>query len=120
VPVRRDFERRNNCSPAATKIPTTGPYVALTRAEIARRSVGRSSTEQTRSQDMHRLIIGTITAAVMALGVSGVGFAAPSITPYENDNPTASHVQQVDYYWDHHYYHHRDWDRHQHRWHYYD
>jgi hypothetical protein len=68
---------------------------------------------------MRRLILGTMAAVAMALGVSAGAFAAPAFRPYDG-HPNVVNVQRADYYWNHHSYHHRDWDQHQHRWHYYD
>jgi hypothetical protein len=63
-----------------------------------------------------------MAAALVAVGASAVALAAPM--PHEQQQRgSVSHfvnVQQADYYWNHHQYHHRDWDRHHHRWHYYD
>jgi hypothetical protein len=71
---------------------------------------------------MRRLILGTMAAAVMAVGISSAGFAAPAFNPHEHGRPDSriTNVHPVDYYWNHRHYHHRDWDRHHHRWHYYD
>jgi hypothetical protein len=71
---------------------------------------------------MRRLILGTLAAASVVIGVSSGGFAAPAFAPHQpvGAKPQVSDVHRVDYYWNHHRYHHRDWDRHHHRWHYYD
>ena len=70
---------------------------------------------------MRRLILGAIAAVTMAIGVSGGAFASPAYRPYDGGpNPNAVRIQRIDYYWNHHRYHHRDWDRDHHRWHYYD
>jgi hypothetical protein len=71
---------------------------------------------------MRSLILGTMTAVVVALGASTAAFAAPVSHPHEHGGPNSNvvSVDRADYYWNHHRYHHRDWDRHQHRWHYYD
>jgi hypothetical protein len=71
---------------------------------------------------MRRLILGTLAAASVVIGVSSAGFAAPAFAPHEHvgTNPQVTDVHRVDYYWNHHRYHHRDWDRHHHHWHYYD
>jgi hypothetical protein len=70
---------------------------------------------------MRKLILGTMTAVMVAIGASAATFAAP-VTHRFDRGPVTSHadVQRTDYYWNHHRYHHRDWDRDHHRWHYYD
>ena len=71
---------------------------------------------------MRRIVLTTMAAAVMALGLSAGAFAAPAFGPHEHGgpNPGIVNVQRADYYWNHRHYQHRDWDRHHHRWHYYD
>jgi hypothetical protein len=71
---------------------------------------------------MRRLILGTVATAAIAIGMSSAGFAAPAFALQEHDspNPHVANVHRVDYYWNHHHYHHRDWDRNHHHWHYYD
>ena len=70
---------------------------------------------------MRSFILGTMTAVVVALGASTAVFAAPAVGPHVHGgpNPNVVHVQRTDYYWNHHHYQHRDWDRHHHQWHYY-
>ncbi len=70
---------------------------------------------------MRRLIYGMVAAAAMVVGVSSAGFAAPGLGPHEygDMNPQVANIHRADYYWNHHHYAHRDWDRHHHRWHYY-
>jgi hypothetical protein len=70
---------------------------------------------------MRRLILGSMAAALMGLGISASSFAAPVMAPQRHGvGGYSERVQQVDYYWNHHRYHHRDWDHHHNRWHYYD
>jgi len=70
---------------------------------------------------MRRLIVGTMAAAMLGLGISASSIAAPVMVPQRHEGGGyGERVQQSDYYWDHHRYHHRDWDRHHNRWHYYD
>ena len=72
---------------------------------------------------MRRLILGTLATAAIVVGISSSGFAAPTAGLYGHDgpNPQAANLHLADYYyWNHHRYHHRDWDRDHHRWHYYD
>jgi hypothetical protein len=70
---------------------------------------------------MHRLILGTVAAA-MAFGISSAGFAMPVFNPHDHGDPNhqGGNVHRAEYYWNHHHYQHRNWDRHYHRWHYYD
>jgi hypothetical protein len=70
---------------------------------------------------MRRLILGSMAAAVMALGVSAGAFAAPVVHQFDRSPITAhASLQRADYYWNHRHYQHRDWDRHHHHWHFYD
>ena len=71
---------------------------------------------------MRRLILGTIAAAAITVGISSAGFAAPAFGPHEHGGPDTrmTNVHPAEYYWNHHHYQHREWDRHHHRWHYYD
>ncbi len=68
---------------------------------------------------MRRVILGTMTAALMGLGISASSIAAPVVQWHEGGS-YSERVQHADYNWNHHRYHHRDWDRHHNRWHYYD
>ncbi len=71
---------------------------------------------------MRRLILGTTAAAAMVVAIASAGFAAPAFGPHEHGDTgrRAGNVHAANYYWNHHHYQHRDWDRHHHRWHYYD
>ena len=52
---------------------------------------------------------------------SASSIAAPVMQPQRHDGGGYSErVQHADSYWNHHRYHHRDWDRHHNRWRYYD
>jgi hypothetical protein len=60
-----------------------------------------------------------MAAAMMALGVSAGAFADPAFRPHVNGpNTNVVKVQRAEYYWNHHRYEHRDWDRDHHRWQY--
>jgi hypothetical protein len=66
---------------------------------------------------MRQLIVGSITAAVIVVSVSTIACAAP-LSPQHS--LSGLHVHRVNYYyWNHHRYAHRDWDRYHHHWHYY-
>jgi hypothetical protein len=69
---------------------------------------------------MHKTLLLLTALTGIAAGAPIIGHAAPTEHPgvvYRTSDPS---VQQVDYYWNHHRWHHRDWDRDHHRWHYYD
>jgi hypothetical protein len=72
---------------------------------------------------MRQFILGSLTAAAMAIGVSTVALAAP-LSPQHNFGSPNSNILNVQggnsYYWNHHRYSHRDWDRNHRHWHYYD
>jgi len=70
---------------------------------------------------MRGFILGAMAAAVMA-GGSSIALAAPYSYPRGHDDVqrNGTNVQQTDYYWNHHHYHYRDWERDRHRWHYHD
>jgi hypothetical protein len=63
-----------------------------------------------------------MAAAVIALGISVGAFAAPAFGQHGHGGPNANvlNVRRADYSWNHYRYQHRDWDRHHHRWHYFD
>jgi hypothetical protein len=69
---------------------------------------------------MHKILLGTLTLSGLIIGVSTIASAAPA-TPLLGHEITVqtAQVQQVDYYWNHHHYKHRSWDKHHNRWHYY-
>jgi hypothetical protein len=71
---------------------------------------------------MRRSTLSTVATAVLVLGTPAALFAAPISQPHERAaiHSTDPHVQRADYFWNHHRYAHRDWDRHHNRWHYYD
>jgi hypothetical protein len=72
---------------------------------------------------MRQLILGTMTAVLVALGSSAAAFAAPVAHQFDRSlsDSHATSVQRVEYYYqNHHRYAHRDWDRGHRRWHYYD
>ena len=70
---------------------------------------------------MRQLILGTMTAALVTLGPSAAAFAAPYAHEFERDAAISHTAQWADhFYWNHHRYAHRDWDRDHRRWHYYD
>ena len=69
---------------------------------------------------MRLFILGAMAATVMAGCVSLMAFAASYPSPRGHDGFQPKAAERVDYYWNNHRYHHRDWDRERHRWHYHD
>jgi hypothetical protein len=69
---------------------------------------------------MHKFLI-------LLTALTGITAAAPMIAqaaPLETHfgafrGMSAPAAQPVDYYWNHHHWHHGDWDRDHHHWHYY-
>ncbi len=69
---------------------------------------------------MHKFLILLTALAGIAAAVQMVAQAAPVETHFGAFHGTSGPTMQpVDYYWNHHHWHHRDWDRDHHRWHYY-
>jgi hypothetical protein len=59
---------------------------------------------------------------IIGLIVSTYGIASASPASTMLDQGTAvgtANVEQIDYSWNHHHYHHRSWDKRNHHWHYY-
>ena len=69
---------------------------------------------------MHKLILGTLTFSGLIIGASVVASASPA-SPLLRPAVTVSTagIQHVDYYWNHHRYKHRSWDKRRRRWRYY-
>src|ERR1700722_7083771 len=78
---------------------------------------GDAPAESEDTGPMRRLILSTVATAVLVVGTPAVLFAAPISQPHEQAAIRSAdpHVQRVDYYWNHHHYAHRDWDRHHNR-----
>jgi hypothetical protein len=69
---------------------------------------------------MRRLMLGTLTIAGLIIGASTIASASPATPLFRGDAAVqTAQVQQVDYYWNHHRYKHRSWDKGHHRWRYY-
>ncbi len=69
---------------------------------------------------MHTIILRTVTIAGLAIGVSSIASASPVRPALSPDvGVQTSQIQQVDYYYNHHHYKHRSWDKHHRRWRYY-
>lgn len=64
---------------------------------------------------MRKLILSATMLTGMIMGVGSVHAAPVPVQPAISGSRTVL----VDYYWNHHHWHHRSWDRHYHRWHYY-
>jgi hypothetical protein len=103
------------------KTTPTRRFVALAQADIPDVQWARHTTGNRGAKNMRSFILGTMTAAVVALGVSTAVFAAPAVGPhgYGGASRNVVNVQRSDYNWNHHHYQHRDWDQHHHHWHYY-
>jgi hypothetical protein len=69
---------------------------------------------------MHKIILGALAMAGLIVGMSTVASASPAT--HLLDPTTTVHatiVEHVAYYWNHHRYRHRSWDRRRRRWRYY-
>lgn len=69
---------------------------------------------------MHKIILGALTLSGLAIGAATIVSAAPA-TPLLGHGVTVQNaqVQQVDYYYNHHHYKHRSWDKGHKHWRYY-
>jgi hypothetical protein len=68
---------------------------------------------------MYKFVFWTMGAAGLVIGLSAAASAAPAMTLSPADAAPASvRLESVDYTWNHHQYHHRDWDRKNRRWNY--
>ena len=69
---------------------------------------------------MHQIILRTLTISGLILGASAVASASPATHLLGRDAAVqTSAIQHVDYYWNHHRYAHRSWDKRRRRWRYY-
>jgi hypothetical protein len=69
---------------------------------------------------MHQIILRTLTISGLILGASAVASASPATHLLGRDAAVqTSAIQRVDYYWNHHRYTHRSWDKRRRRWRYY-
>jgi hypothetical protein len=70
--------------------------------------------------DVHKIILRTLTILGVIVGTSAIASASPA-TPLlgRYDTAQTAQVEQVDYYYNHHHYQHRSWDKGHRRWHYY-
>ena len=70
--------------------------------------------------DMRKILILLTALTGIATAAPMVAQAAPMEAHFGGfRRAPAPAAQPVDYYWDHHHWHHRDWDRDHHRWYYY-
>lgn len=69
---------------------------------------------------MQKIILGTLTLSGLIIGASSIASASPA-SPLLNREATVttSAVQHVYYYYNHHRYKHRSWDKKHRRWRYY-
>jgi hypothetical protein len=69
---------------------------------------------------MHKIVVGTIAIGAVIVGMATMAAASPATPLLGGDNTArTAEVQQVDYYWNHHRYKHRSWDKRRRRWRYY-
>lgn len=67
---------------------------------------------------MRKIILGTLT--ILGLIVATIASASPAIPLLGRDTvASASPIERAYYYWNHHRYNHRAWDRRRRRWRYY-
>jgi hypothetical protein len=116
VPLARQY-RPDNRPDMEFAVPTRR-FVALAWADIPDVKCGISPLEI--EEQKYSFILGTMTAAVVALGASTAVFAVPAVGPHGHGGTSRNvvNVQRSDYNWNHHQYQHR-LDQHHHHWHYY-
>jgi hypothetical protein len=69
---------------------------------------------------VYRTVLRTLTIVGLVTGVSTIAPASPAISLLHHaTTPLAGNIEPVDYYWNHHRYHHRSWNRTHNHWHYY-
>lgn len=70
--------------------------------------------------DVHKIILRTLTILGLIAGTSAIASASPA-TPLLGhfDSAQTAQVEHVDYYYNHHHYQHRSWDKGHRRWRYY-
>ena len=68
---------------------------------------------------MHTIILRTLTIAGLTIGASTIAMASPARPPLNRDAAVqTSQVERVYYYYNHHRYRHRSWDKRHRRWRY--
>jgi hypothetical protein len=70
--------------------------------------------------DVHKIILRTLTILGLIAGTSAIASASPA-TPLlgRSDTAQTAQVERVDYYYNHHHYKNRSWDKGHRRWRYY-
>ncbi|HEY4044893.1 MAG TPA: hypothetical protein VGM32_24025 [Rhodopila sp.] len=69
---------------------------------------------------MHGVILRTLVVCGLIAGASAIASAAPATRMLAPETAfQTTHAQPVDYYWNHHRYKHRSWDKRRRRWRYY-
>jgi hypothetical protein len=69
---------------------------------------------------MRRLILGTLTISGLIVGISAIATASPAVSLLGRDVAVqTTQVEQAAYYYNHHRYKHRSWDKGHRRWRYY-
>ncbi len=68
---------------------------------------------------MHKIIREALTISGLMIGFSAVATASPATPLFKGEAAQTAQAQQVSYYYNHHRYNHRSWDKRHRRWHYY-
>jgi hypothetical protein len=69
---------------------------------------------------MHKILFGTLTIAALLFGLPAIGRASPATPLLDRDAlARSSSIEPAYYYYNHHRYRHRSWDRRYRRWRYY-
>jgi hypothetical protein len=69
---------------------------------------------------MRIIILRLLTISCIIVGLSAIASASPAIRLLDRDAvPQISNIEPVYYYWNHHRYRHRSWDKYHKRWRYY-
>jgi hypothetical protein len=69
---------------------------------------------------MHKIVLLTVTIAGLIIGLSTIASASPARPALNRDAALqTTQVESVSYYYNHHRYKHRSWDKRHRRWRYY-
>jgi hypothetical protein len=69
---------------------------------------------------MHRIIVSLSMITGLIVSATGIASASPATHLLAHSTVgAATSVERIDYYWNHHHYQHRSWDKQHARWHYY-
>jgi hypothetical protein len=102
--------------------PSSGDSFSIIRLDESRSVVGKLQwpRQHERIFDMRKFVLGTLAAAGLMVGASSIAAASPA-TPLLDHSASVQtlDVEHVAYYWNHHRYDHRSWDKKNGRWRYY-